>query len=162
MFFLSKCHRASLGMRCPSNPSLLPGRHQTGVWRVHHSWFLSTVCVGRALIILSACFLNKTCSGAQMLGTFSEDSLTCPPPQSSSCPPPSDCVSPSLPQFFSEYEKLLHSENYVTKRQSLKVRSVGVVGGPRCVRGAALLKELFREGRGRLSQYWVSKTPPRS
>lgn len=25
-------------------------------------------------------------------------------------------------QFFSEYEKLLHSENYVTKRQSLKVR----------------------------------------
>ena len=24
-------------------------------------------------------------------------------------------------RFFSEYEKLLHSENYVTKRQSLKV-----------------------------------------
>ncbi|OBS72716.1 hypothetical protein A6R68_12694, partial [Neotoma lepida] len=26
--------------------------------------------------------------------------------------------------FFSEYEKLLHSENYVTKRQSLKVGEV--------------------------------------
>jgi len=25
-------------------------------------------------------------------------------------------------QVFTEYEKLLHSENYVTKRQSLKVR----------------------------------------
>lgn len=27
-------------------------------------------------------------------------------------------------QFFSEYEKLLHSENYVTKRQSLKVWTI--------------------------------------
>lgn len=30
-------------------------------------------------------------------------------------------------QFFSEYEKLLLSENYVTKRQSLKVRTAWLV-----------------------------------
>lgn len=29
---------------------------------------------------------------------------------------------PSVHQVFKDYEKLLHSENYVTKRQSLKVK----------------------------------------
>lgn len=29
--------------------------------------------------------------------------------------------SPQMSQVFTDYEKLLHSDNYVTKRQSLKV-----------------------------------------
>lgn len=49
-------------------------------------------------------------------------------------------------QFFSEYEKLLLSENYVTKRQSLKVRTLGGVSKQASCSGAALLGNLFKVG----------------
>lgn len=49
-------------------------------------------------------------------------------------------------QFFSEYEKLLHSENYVTKRQSLKVRALGCVSKQAACSAVTLFRELFKEG----------------
>lgn len=53
------------------------------------------------------------------------------------------CLFSLPPQFFSKYEKLLHSENYVTKRQSLKVRSNILDSKEVSCYSAALLHPLF-------------------
>lgn len=64
--------------------------------------------------------LKTTTWSVQMTLSFRTASVFLSATSLSHCPFLSVCA-----QFFSEYEKLLLSENYVTKRQSLKVRTTG-------------------------------------